>query len=328
MASHSRSWLTYLTIMLCVAGVGWLVTLGGRSLFDSLSCRLDGNPSDRFVAECPVGSFGDYDHGAFWFELEPAAIKNLKEADVFFMGNSRTEFAFSTQIVEEYFEQRNIKPYIFSFGYGEPSAFAQALLEKIGKTPKMMIINADPFFSDNLSTASSPLVKWPLITFVQYWIKQKILHSHAAICDAFLIICRDRPSVLHFVRMSKNGFLLVEGSRHKDAKPLSKNLPQPSLGPTDSNFAPTVAHAEAFLTSFNIERRCVVLTGVPTAKSQAEEWAKQLGQALGVTVVQPSVGELYSYDLNHLEPSSAIRWSTAFLADLDPILTKCLQTQR
>ena len=33
------------------------------------SCPADGYPSDRYLAYCNTVSYGDYDHGAFWFGL-------------------------------------------------------------------------------------------------------------------------------------------------------------------------------------------------------------------------------------------------------------------
>jgi hypothetical protein len=40
---------------------------------------------------------------------------------------------------------------VMGFGYGEWSAFSLATLTRSGASPKVLVINADPFFSDKLS---------------------------------------------------------------------------------------------------------------------------------------------------------------------------------
>ena len=50
------------------------------------SCQADGYTSDRYLAYCNGTQFGDYEHGAFWFDLEPSVKKFLSSADVIFLG--------------------------------------------------------------------------------------------------------------------------------------------------------------------------------------------------------------------------------------------------
>jgi hypothetical protein len=60
------------------------------------ACKASGYPSDRYISYCGATEYGDYEHGAFWFDLEPVAELSAANADVIFLGNSRTQFGFST----------------------------------------------------------------------------------------------------------------------------------------------------------------------------------------------------------------------------------------
>src|SRR6516164_23273 len=60
------------------------------------ACQANLYSSDRYIASCNGTRYADYEHGAFAFDLEPAAENFAREADVLFLGNSRLQYAFST----------------------------------------------------------------------------------------------------------------------------------------------------------------------------------------------------------------------------------------
>ena len=49
-----------------------------------------------YLSDCNASNYGDYDHGAFWFGLEPSAQQAAGRAQVLFLGNSRIQFAMGT----------------------------------------------------------------------------------------------------------------------------------------------------------------------------------------------------------------------------------------
>ena len=49
---------------------------------------------DRYLAYCNGTQFGDYEHGALWFDLEPSVKKFASDADVIFLGDSHIQFGF------------------------------------------------------------------------------------------------------------------------------------------------------------------------------------------------------------------------------------------
>ena len=56
------------------------------------TCQADGYTSDRYLAYCDGSQFGDYEHGAFWFEMDPALVSFAKNADVLFTTGNALAF--------------------------------------------------------------------------------------------------------------------------------------------------------------------------------------------------------------------------------------------
>ena len=92
----------------------------------------------RLADTAPIGispiarrrNYGDYEHGAFWFGLEPA-LDFASKADVLFLGNSRMQKAFSTTASADWFSAASAKYYLMGFSYGEHVSFAEMLLDKM-----------------------------------------------------------------------------------------------------------------------------------------------------------------------------------------------------
>ena len=70
----------------------------------------------------------------------------MKKADVLFLGNSRALFAFSSDAIANFFGKGKLRYYVLAFGTGETSQFAGALIRRYDLHPKVLVINADPFF--------------------------------------------------------------------------------------------------------------------------------------------------------------------------------------
>src|SRR5688500_17401087 len=80
---------TYCLIIAVVALAAFAYSLRYQGIF---SCQASGYGADRYLAYCQATSYSDYDHGAFWFGLEPEAVDAARNADVLFLGNSRMQF--------------------------------------------------------------------------------------------------------------------------------------------------------------------------------------------------------------------------------------------
>ena len=81
----------YICIVLVAASRFLRVLARTRSIF-ACPGHADTAPT-RYLAYCGGGNYGDYEHGAFWFDLEPAALDFARNADVLLLGNSRMQKA-------------------------------------------------------------------------------------------------------------------------------------------------------------------------------------------------------------------------------------------
>ncbi len=94
------------------------------------SCQASGYDSDGYLGYCGATSYGDYDHGAIWFGLEPAASAAAANAQVLFLGNSRTQFAFSSKATADWFSSLSESYYLLGFSHFENYTFEAPLLQQ------------------------------------------------------------------------------------------------------------------------------------------------------------------------------------------------------
>ena len=66
----------YILIIIFAVVAAYAYKLRTEGIF---SCQADGYTFDRYLAYCNGADFGDYEHGAFWFDLEPARCEFRKE---------------------------------------------------------------------------------------------------------------------------------------------------------------------------------------------------------------------------------------------------------
>jgi hypothetical protein len=93
-----------------------------------------GYDSDKYLAYCHADHYGDYDHGALWFDLEPGVRPSLNAAQVLFLGNSHMQFAFSSDAINRWFSSNAIRFYLMGFAYWENHLFEGALLRRFEPT--------------------------------------------------------------------------------------------------------------------------------------------------------------------------------------------------
>lgn len=312
-----RRFAVFFLAALAICG-GFILPFG--RLPEAIGCRSSSD-SDSFVADCQ--RIGDYEHAAFAFGLEPAALRRLAAADVVTLGNSRSQFVFSTEAVRRFFESRNIPTYRLGFGHGEGSPFALHIMRKAGGRPRLALINADPFFTAELSRPAAYLVSEPWRAWLGALRIKFALGTRDRFCAIveWKTVCRGWRSTMYRVRADgrwswRNTFSVREGATEIDAAP----APPLDLPPE------TVTHARTFLDATGIAPRCLVLTAVPNSKQDAGGAAAELARALGAPLIMPQLNGLRTIDGSHLDTESAERWSSAFLRQLEPILPACLGT--
>lgn len=78
---------------------------------------------------------GHRDHEVLFYGIGES-IDHAKRADILFLGNSRTQFGFSSEVLTEFFASRGLRFFNLSFGHGEMDAFPLLLIKKFDLRPK------------------------------------------------------------------------------------------------------------------------------------------------------------------------------------------------
>jgi hypothetical protein len=277
------------------------------------SCQAEGYGSDRYAAYCQATKYGDYDHGAFWFDLEPDVSATARNADVLFIGNSRMQFGLSSAAVAEWFSSRNLRHFLLGFSHDGNHNFEGPLLQKLGPQAKVYVLNVDLFFEKYLSPPVRTIRGDPMAK-ARYEQKRSWQRIHRSVCNRLPAICGNEVA---FFRSRETGHWLVEGAKFETA-PVSYD------DEVDQDVLQAYVPAgNEFLSQLPVARDCVILTMVPKPGAGMAT-AQAVADALGVSLVAPKLEGLMTFDSSHLDEPSRERWSAAFIEAAGPQIRACL----
>lgn len=289
-------------------------------------CSSDHYLGDNYIAYCNSKDFGAYEHGAFYYDLEPEVSKQIQEADIIFLGNSRSQIVFSTEAINNYLKNNNLKFYVMGFSYNEGDLFAADLLKKLKAKPKMIVFNNDNFFRSGYSPISNPIIENPIAQMRGYYEKYLWERIHFEVCSHdtkffFSKFCGNLPT---FFRSRETGrWFLSESYGFKGRfKPASFSPGLSVNYKVDSG----VAYGRHFFRGLpRIDSRCIVSTLVPSNSKEAYlQYSQDIAKNLNIPFVFPSASDLYLYDNSHLNQESAEEWAKRFIEAADPIIQNCL----
>jgi hypothetical protein len=310
----------YLLLVLLLGLLGGPVFYWTEAAWGFAACRASDQPG-AYLAACDTLAFGDYEHDAYWFGLEPEAIRSMQQADVLFLGNSRLQFAFSTPPTDAFFAARDTRYHLLGFGYGESSRFPRRLLQRYPASPKLVIINADPFFQDIPSPVAAEMERDPHHALLDGIDKLIFDRLQPLLCRIPFFCSAATPSTYRDRRSGQWVWRGILAPASTVAGPITASKPIPW---SEQSLPAWQAEAERFLDGLDIPRQCVLLTGIPTPATDAEGMATAIGKRLGLTVILPAEDHLTALDNSHLSAESADRWSAAFFAAAAPTIDACL----
>lgn len=300
------------------AGLGSLA----RIIYLDLPCDHTLYSSDQFIGYCETNAFGVYEHGAFAFNLLPGIGDALRRADVVFLGESDMQTATSADAVDRYFDARAIPFYRFGFGYEETSPFPIAMMRKYQMRPRVVVVNADPFFTTFPSPVGYRALHHDPDTWLHVVILRVFQQIHAPICTLGEFLCRRGKTPRAWFRSKQTGKQTwINGDPDRTILRITE---QRGVKADGVDVAAAARLANSFIDEFHLNRACVIFTGVPTPKREAEAIATRLAAATGVPLVLPDVAGLATRDETHLNRPSAERWAAALMAAIDPIVSRCL----
>jgi hypothetical protein len=301
----------YIGAILVATLVAYAYELRTGTIF---ACQADGYSTDRYLAYCNGTHYGDYEHGAFWFDLEPPAQTFARNADVLFLGNSRLQVAFSTLATADWFSAASIWYYLLGFSYSENVIFTEGLLPRIRPKARVYVINVDDFFERSETPPVRTILHDPQARN-RYEGKRFWQRVHKPICKTFPALC---GSDFVIYRSRETG-AFTKRTAEQQITPVTYNQVI-SQDVVNSNTAAAID----FLSHLPIDRKCVILTQVPTVGTKIGN-INAIAAALGEKLISPEIPGLQTFDGSHLDHPSAERWSRAFFQAAGSRIRSCLE---
>jgi len=294
-------------------------TFAYKLRFDGIfACPASGYGSNAYLADCTARTYGDYDHGAFWFGLEPQAQRAAAEADVLLVGSSRLQLAMSGAAATAWFSESGIRYYLLGFSNSETVAFFAPLLSRIHPRASVYVINVDRFFDDRVSPPTEQILQDRGI-LARYEEKRAWQSPHRYVCGVLPVAC---GSAIAIYRTRETGVWRRMGNGRSEVRPASDGPPSNA-----ERWEQYGKLAEGFLAQLPVDRRCVILTIVPTVETKRAE-AMAIAAKLGHDLLAPQIDDLRTFDGSHLDEASAERWSAVFLREAGPRIRKCIRAAR
>lgn len=282
------------------------------------ACPANGYDDDYYLGYCHGTAYGDYDHGAFWFELEPEISTYASSADVLFLGSSRLQYGFSSDALSRWFAEINRTYYLMGFTHTENVNFYAPLLKRLRPQARAYVINADQFFVNRESPPAHDVMHEPGAR-EKYKQKRYWQIPHRVVCTVLSALCGGASS---FFRNRETGEWRLGGVSGKVAS---------DVGPVRPIDIERVAHeqfnAAQFIRNLGVKRDCIFFTYVPP-KENERATAAAIASAIGFELISPKVEGLRTFDGSHLQRASAERFASAFLELAGPRLRKCLSDER
>jgi hypothetical protein len=299
------------TLLVVAAACGaYLFKLRDDGIF---ACPAGGYGADQYLAYCHANEYGDYEHGAFWFGLEPAATRAAGNADLLFLGDSHLQFALSTSATADWFAAAKLRYYLLGFGYGEDVGFTGRLLGRLRPRARIYVINVDGFF-DRSETVAAKAATGDWASFFHFQGKRWWQELHRPVCGAVPQLC-GQSYVIYRSRATGAYHAMGEGAFV--GRPVAAD-DSVDMGAVTS----ALALGHEFLSTASIDHRCVLLTIVPNGATKSET-AALIAKGLGRELIAPKVEGLETFDGIHLDAASAERWSAAFLRAAAPEIERC-----
>jgi len=261
------------------------------------------------------------EHYVHFHGTDSEVERNLREADVLFVGTSRMMLGFDPDQLSRYFRERGLRHYLLGFAFGESVPLTSAVMKRADLRPKWVVANVDGFFYPQPSRYG-----WEVMHSSRPNAWQVIFETEATFA---MIRSFHRWIPYASVDRTKSVWLRsrTDGRWHPHFVPgqgrVIENPPRLSA-PLDATVLNT---AKAFLEECTRRGARLVLTFVPSPLGHREQ-AEALASELGLPLVSPVLDGLESYDGSHLTAASATRFTKAFLEDLGSILAEPVAGRR
>ena len=291
-----------------------------------LGCWSGGYAKDGWLAYCNSTLYGVFDPDAIWFELEAEVVPAITKAKVLTLSDSHLQNALSLGGASEWFAAHHVPAYFLGLPVQE-SGFGEHLIEKFKPEASVVIFAASPYFTGKNGLFLSGAMSKPeqtrekaldLIAFQNF--HQRFCTRLSWACDYNFAYFRSRSDGHWIFPPQTQKLFVAEPSLPTDAVHFPAAERPNELQPLYPEY---LEAARRITGKLSIPRECIVITNVPT-EHEGDELAHYLASSLGVSLIDPGLTDLTTFDRSHLTPDSSARWTKAFLNGLEPILQHCL----
>lgn len=294
-----------------------------------LGCWPGGYAQDGWMAYCNSTLYGVFDPDAIWFELEPETTTAIRNARVLTLSDSRLQNALSLGGASEWFVAHGYPAYFLGLPTQE-SGFGEHLIERFQPQASVIIFEPGPYFTGRNGAFLDDALARPALAKTRAQELQVFEGLHQRFCGQWPALCGFNFSYFrarsdgHWIFPPENQRLLIaQASLPNDRLRFPVDTQPDELVPLYPEF---LDHAGALLAKLPLRRECIVITHVPT-DFRDRGIARYLSSELGVTLIDPDVPDLSTFDRAHLTPQSSKRWTAAFLEALEPVLARCVPAE-
>jgi hypothetical protein len=320
MLTSRAYWAVLLSVFL-----GLTLTKGMADRAAELSCWPGGYGQNAWMAYCNSDRYGVYDIEAVWHRVEPDVLPAILAARVLTLSDSHLQNALSLGGASDWFARQHTPFYMLGLPT-EESGFGERLLDNFHPHPDVVILDASPYFTGEPGVQETPMFADLDASRRAVMALKAFQGEHQDFCAHLEWACghnfayfRSRedghwifPAQTKSIWIGRNS---VPNDNRKYATGRRRNEALALYGKY-------LESATRLVEKLAIPRGCIVITHVPSDES-LPGLAQYIGTALGLTVIEPQLNNLYTFDFAHLTPESSIRWTQAFLEDIKPVLRQC-----
>ncbi|HEX2584931.1 MAG TPA: hypothetical protein VHL14_07360, partial [Steroidobacteraceae bacterium] len=297
----------------------------GYARFRLVSCWSGGYEQNAWMAYCNSDRYGVYDVEAVWFEIEQDVADGIRRAKVLTLSDSHLQNALSLGGASEWFSSHHYPVYMLGLPTAE-SGFGERLVDKFDPHPAVVIFDASPYFTGKMGRFEQILLDDPEGEHRRVSSLHEYQAFHSDFCSRWEWICgrnfsyfRSREDGHWIFPEQSEHFLIGKAGIPNDATRFATSVRPEELSERYPDYLNT---AREFIRKLGLPAGCIVITAVPS-EAPKENFARYLANNLGLTLVDPDLKDLSTFDRSHLTPESSVRWTQAFLEKLEPVLERC-----
>ncbi len=291
-----------------------------------LACWSGGYAHNAWMAYCNSEKYGVYDLDAIWFGAEPDVAPSIAKAQILTLSDSRLQNALSIGGAGEWFSDHQVMAYFRGLPNAE-SGFGALLWEKFKPHPKVLIFDASPYFTGSMGSFENSIIEDSKNRQTQVFELKEFQRFHQAFCAKLPSLCGQNFAYFrsridgHWVFPDPEATPLLG----RDSVPNDRTRIPADLNPNEvlALYPEYLKAAQTLISNIDLPHRCIVITHVPSQNSM-QGLAQFLAESLGVTLIEPQLPGLTTFDRWHLTPSSSRQWTQAFLRELEPVLQSCI----